>query len=320
MIKSEFKLIESIKEKLDKTQGLSDTITGIGDDCAVYKISNERYGIFSTDISIEGRHFNLKYTSLFNAGYRAMAANISDIYAMGGKPILALTTIGVPKKFTQEMISELYDGIATCAVKYKTYIAGGDTSISDSLIINISIYGESSNPIYRSGANGGDKIYMTGNTGLSMLGLKALQKNYNITNFRKSIGKHLKPEPRGDIINYILEKYEPTAMIDISDGLLSDLGHICEMSKCGFELHLKRIPVDNEIKNFCDHKKINTLDYTLYSGEEFELIFTSPKEIIGDSNITYIGDIIPYGYEAVSDNEKRLITTEGFDHFKQLKR
>ena len=316
MIKSEFKLIDSIKEKLDKTQGLLDNITGIGDDCAVYKISQGRYGIFSTDISIEHQHFNLKYTSLFNVGYRSMTANISDIYAMGGKPILALTTIGVPKKFTQEMISELYDGISTCAVKYKTYIAGGDTSVSESLIVNISIYGESFNPIYRSGAKGGDKIYMTGNTGLSLLGLQALQKKYNITGFQKSIAKHLKPEPRGDIINYILEKYEPTAMIDISDGLLSDLGHICKMSNCGFELHLNKIPVENEVKNFCDTKRINTLDYTLYSGEEYELIFTSSKEIIGDNNITYIGDIIPYGYEAVSGNEKALITTEGFDHFR----
>ena len=316
MINSEFKLIESIKEKLDKTQGLSENITGIGDDCAVYKISEGRYGIFSTDVSIENQHFNFKYTSLFNVGYRSMAANISDIYAMGGKPILALTTIGVPKKFTQEMISELYDGIATCAVKYKAYIAGGDTSMSESLIVNISIYGESSSPIYRSGAKGGDKIYMTGSTGLSLLGLRALQKKYDIINFKKAIAKHLKPEPRGDLINYILEKYEPTAMIDISDGLLSDLGHICKMSNCGFELHLNKIPVESEIKKFCDTKKINTLDYTLYSGEEFELIFTSPKDIIGDNNITYIGDIIPYGYEAISGGEKTLITTEGYDHFK----
>jgi thiamine-monophosphate kinase len=320
MIKSEFILIESIKEKLDKTQGWSENITGIGDDCAVYRISPDRYGVFSTDISIENRHFNLKDSSLFNVGYRSMTANISDIFAMGGKPILALTTIGVPKKFTQEMISELYDGIATCAVKYKTYIAGGDTSASESLIVNISIYGESPNPVYRSGAKGGDKIYMTGNTGLSMLGLQALQKKYNINNFQKSIAKHLKPEPRGDLINHILETYEPTAMIDISDGLLSDLGHICKMSRCGFELHLNKIPVEHEIKNFCDYKKINTLDYTLYSGEEFELIFTSPKEILGDTNITHIGDIIPYGYEAVSGGEKTLITPDGFDHFKQLKR
>jgi len=316
MINSEFKLIESIKEKLDKTQGLSENITGIGDDCAVYKISESRYGVFSTDISIEGRHFNLKYTSLFNVGYRSMTANISDIYAMGAKPVLALISIGVPKNFTQTMISELYDGISTCAVKYKTYIAGGDTSKSESLIINISIYGETSKPIYRSGAKSGDKIYLTGNTGLSKLGLKALEKRYNTTNFRKSIGKHLKPEPRGDIINYILEKYEPASMIDISDGLLSDLGHICKMSKCGFQLHLDKVPVDKEIKNFCDDKKINILDYTLHSGEEFELIFTSPKEIIGDNNITYIGDIIPYGYEAISGGAKTLITIEGFDHFK----
>jgi thiamine-monophosphate kinase len=316
MIKSEFKLIDSIKEKLDKTQGLSDTITGIGDDCAVYRISQGRYGLFSTDVSIENQHFNLKYTSLFNVGYRAMTANISDIYAMGGKPTLALITIGVPKKITHEMISELYDGIATCAVRYKTYIAGGDTSKSETLIVNISIYGETANPIYRTGAKGGDRIYMTGNTGLSKLGLLALQKKYNVVNFKKSIAKHLKPEPRGDIISKILEEYEPTSMIDISDGLLSDLGHICKMSHCGFELHLNKIPVESEIKKFCDDKKVNTLDYTLYSGEEFELIFTSSKEIIGDANIAYIGDIIPYGYEAVSGDEKTLITTDGFDHFK----
>jgi len=316
MIKSEFKLIESIKEKLDKTQGLSDTITGIGDDCAVYRISQGRYGLFSTDISIENQHFNLKYTSLFNVGYRSMTANISDIYSMGGKPVLALIAIGVPKKITPEMISELYDGIATCAVRHMTYIAGGDTSLAENLIVNISIYGESSHPIYRSGAKGGDKIYLTGNTGLSKLGLLALQKKYDPYNFKKSIAKHLKPEPRGDIINSILEKYEPSSMIDISDGLLSDLGHICKMSNCGFELHLNKIPVESEIKKFCDDKKINTLDYTLYSGEEYELIFTSSKEILGDNNITYIGDIIPYGYEAVSGAEKTLITTEGFDHFK----
>jgi thiamine-monophosphate kinase len=316
MIKSEFKLIESIKEKLDKTQGLSENITGIGDDCAVYKITQDRYGIFSTDISIENRHFNLKYTSLFNVGYRSMTANISDIYAMGGKPILALVAIGVPKKFTQEMISELYDGIATCAVKYKTYIAGGDTSKSESLIVNISIYGEASKPIYRSGAKCGDKIYLTGSTGLSKLGLKALEKGYNTINFRKSISKHLKPEPRGDIINYILEKYNPTSMIDISDGLLSDLGHICKMNNCGFQLHLDKIPVDNEVKNFCGSKRINILDYILYSGEEFELIFTSSKDIIGDNNITCIGDIIPYGYEAISGGEKTLIAIDGYDHFK----
>ena len=316
MINSEFKLIASIKEKLDKTQGLYENITGIGDDCAVYKISEGRYGVFSTDISIEDRHFNLKYTSLFNVGYRSMTANISDIYAMGGKPILALISIGVPKNFTQAMISELYDGISTCAVKYKTYIPGGDTSKSESLIINISIYGETSKPIYRSGAKSGDKIYLTGNTGLSKLGLKALEKRYDTTNFRKSIGKHLKPEPRGDIINYILEKYEPASMIDISDGLLSDLEHICKTSNCGFQLNLDKIPVDSEIKNFCAAKKINILDYTLHSGEEFELLFTSPKEIIGDNNITCIGDIIPYGYEAISGGTKTLIAIDGFDHFK----
>ena len=316
MIKSEFKLIESIKERIDLTQKFSGKIYGIGDDCAVYKISDDRYGLFSTDISIENIHYDLSYTPLFNAGYRSMAANISDIYAMCGNPVLALVSIGIPDYINPQMINELYDGLLACAVKHGTFIAGGDTSKSSELIINISIYGEASAPVYRKGAKPGDRIYLTGDTGLSKLGLEVLGSRSESVNFHHSILKHLQPEPRGDLTGIILKNYSPASMIDISDGLLIDLGHICEMNSCGFKLFEDKIPAHDELKTYCNDKKIRVTDYSLYSGEEYELLFTSEKDITDDKGITCIGEITPGGYTLVMDNRETEIKINGFDHFK----
>jgi len=316
MIKSEFKLIESIKERIDRAQKFSGKIYGIGDDCAVYKISDDRYGLFSTDISIENVHFDLSYTSHFNTGYRSMAANISDIYAMGGTPVLALVSIGIPQNTTPQMIDELYDGLLACAVKHGAFIAGGDTSKSSELIINISIYGETSAPVYRKGAKPGDRIYLTGNTGLSKLGLEILSSRTVSGSFHNSTMKHLQPEPRGDLTGMILKNYTPTSMIDISDGLLIDLGHICEMNSCGFKLYEDKIPAHDELKTYCNDKKIRVTDYSLYSGEEYELLFTSEKALDADRNITYIGDITPGDYRLVLNNIETIVKINGFDHFK----
>jgi len=316
MIKSEFNLIDSIKKKVNQSQKISGTISGIGDDCAVYRISGNRYGLFSTDISIEKVHFDLSYTSFFNAGYRSMSANISDIYAMGGNPVLALVTLGIPQNFTSQMIDELYDGIISCANKYNTFIAGGDTSKSSELLVNISIYGETSSPVFRKGAEPGDRIYLTGNTGLSELGLHVLREKMDLNKFPLSTSKHLRPEPCGDLIGSILEDYQPDSMIDISDGLLSDLGHICEMSNCGFDLYEDKIPADTELINFCGNKKIKVSEYSLYSGEEYELIFTTKKEIPDNKFITHIGDITSNGYFIVSDGLRSAVLINGYDHFK----
>ena len=316
MIKSEFKLIESIRKRVNRAQEISDKITGIGDDCAVYRISGSRYGLFSTDISIEKVHFDLSYTSLFNAGYRSMTANISDIYAMGGKPVLALISIGLPEHITSEMVDELYDGILACAVKHETFIAGGDTSKSGELIINISIYGETGNPVFRKGAEAGDRIYLTGDTGLSKLGLEMFQGKIKPAEFPRSAEKHLRPEPQGKLIDSIMEDYQPTSMIDISDGLLIDLGHICTMSRCGFELFNEKIPADSELKNFCCNKNIQTSQYSLYSGEEYELLFTTKNNINDNKHITYIGNIIPEGYTLISNGSASTVKITGYDHFK----
>ncbi len=316
MITSEFKLIESIRKKVNLLQNGSENIFGIGDDCAVYRISDDRYGLFSTDISVENVHFNLDYTSLSDAGYRSMAANVSDIYAMGGKPVLALVSIGIPPQYTEQMIDELYDGILTCALKHGTFIAGGDTSKSDKLVVNISIYGETCRPVYRKGAEAGDRIYVTGNTGLSKLGLEILNKNACRDNFPKSVEKHLRPDPRIDLISPIVNEYHPTAMIDISDGLLIDLGHICEMSHCGFEIYIDNVPADDELEGFCAEKKIAASDYTLYSGEEYELIFTAKKDIKDNEHIRYIGNVTASGYILIKGDSQITIEPAGYDHFR----
>jgi len=316
MISSEFNLIESIKNRVNRAQKPSGKIYGIGDDCAVYRISEKGFGLFSTDISIEHVHFDLGYTSLFDAGYRSMSANISDIYAMGGKPVLALVSIGLPTFFNTEMVDELYDGILACAIKHETFIAGGDTSKSGELILNISIYGEAASPVFRKGAVPGEWVYITGNTGLSKLGLDYLKNNSDRSLFPKSIEKHLRPEPRGDLIEMILNEYKPSAMIDVSDGLIQDLGHICEMSGCGFELDERKIPADHELVRFCDQNKVKISDYTFYSGEEYELVFTAKNQIADNNLITCIGNVTRSGYSLNSDGILTSIGLKGFDHFK----
>lgn len=316
MIDSEFKLIDSIKKRIDQAQGSSEKIYGIGDDCAVYSISEGKFGLFSTDISIEKIHFDLDYTPLFDAGYRSMAANISDIYAMGGRPSLALVSIGIPERFNSDMIDELYDGILACSVKHGTFIAGGDTSKSSELIVNISIYGETSSPVYRKGAEPGDRIYITGNTGLSKLGLEVFRGKIDSLIYPHSVEKHLRPEPRGELTDIILNEYKPSSMIDISDGLIIDLSRICSMSGCGFELYEDLIPCDTELEIFCAEKKIKVTEYSLYSGEEYELLFTSKNEIRNNNSITYIGNITSNGCTLISSGRISNIEIKGYDHFK----
>lgn len=315
MIKSELNLIQSIREKVSGIQNYPENLSGIGDDCAVYRISDNRFGLFSTDISIENVHFDLGYTSLFNAGYRSMTANISDIYAMGGKPVLALVSIGIPDKLDENSIAELYDGILSCSQKYGVFLSGGDTSRSGELIINIAIYGETASPVYRNGAKPGDRIYLTGSTGLSKLGLEILQNKQEQDRYPDSVKKHLRPEPYGEIIKIVIELYHPSSMIDISDGLINDLGHICRESGTGFKLYTDNLPVHEEIKRYCSASNISTTGYSLYSGEEYELLFTSKKNVSGIPGITYIGNITPDGYFLISGDQKENIIIEGYDHF-----
>lgn len=315
-MKSEWDVIKSIRSRVGERPASGDSIRGIGDDCAVYTISEGRCGLFSTDISVEDVHFDLRYTSYHDAGYRSMSANISDIYAMGGNPVLALIALAVPQHTTQDEIDRLYEGLAASASKNNTFIAGGDLSRSDKLVISISIYGETANPVYRSGATPGDYIYVTGKPGLSKLGLDLLRQGDDCTTYPDAKRKHLTPDAQNELLDPILSLFSPTAMIDISDGLLSDLGHICEESGTGFILDTASLPVHDEIKKFCKGDTSQIHDYILRSGEEYELLFTSGILSDEKEGITCIGTITGSGYALRRGDILEPVEIKGYDHFK----
>lgn len=316
MITGEFDLIRSIRKLVKSRQDTPEGITGIGDDCAVYFITEGRYGLFSTDMSIENAHFDLSYCTRHDAGYRSMAANISDIYAMGGKPLMAFVSLGIPSAALEQDVMDIYNGMIDCAAEHGVFIAGGDTVSSGSLILSISVYGEAVNPVMRSGAAPGDYIYVTGSTGGSLLGLELLKSGTGAGEYPESVARHLRPEPCG-MSGQVVSVYSPSAMIDISDGLIADLEHICEESRCGYELYAGRIPLPREVAGYCKARSLDPLNYALRSGEEYELIFTSKLKIEDNSTATLIGKIIPEGKFITMNNSRRPVNEPGFDHFKR---
>ena len=324
-INSEFNLIEKIKQLTEKNSLLPKHLTtGIGDDCAVFKIDNKRSGLLTSDQSIENVHFSISNISPEDIGYKAMMSNLSDVAAMCGTPKYALISIGIPDYIDSKFISILYKGMINAANKANTAIVGGDTSKASELYISITVYGETSNfpPTLRSNATAGQTIYLTGNTGCSMAGLKILQSGNleHIKQFKNLVSQHCKPEARFALTDFIQKKYQPASMIDISDGLISDLGHIINKSKCGFTLIKESLPLSKDLEKYSDLIKKNPYDYILNSGEEYELLFTSSviKEEIEFKgvSITPIGIITDKGMKLSSNGKAVNIKIRGFDHFK----
>lgn len=253
----EFGLIERIagRLKFDKS-----VIKGIGDDCAVLKFNKDKYILFTTDILIEDVHFTLKGTSTskdvrpFQIGWKALAVSISDIAAMGGIPKNALISLGLPCGCSLKMIDRIYEGMRKISRRFGINIVGGDTSKANKLIINISLMGEvrKKNLVLRSGARKGDIICVTGLLGGSIY------------------GKHIKFIPRIKEAQILVKNFKLHSMIDISDGLSSDLNHIIQASNVGAVVYEKSIPLSKEAKSFQE---------ALTMGEDFELLFTlSPQE------------------------------------------
>lgn len=320
-ITSEWALIKKIKKMTASLPSPGSLVAGIGDDCSIFKISKTKYGLISTDISIENVHFNKKFSSPEEIGYKAMVGNLSDIAAMGGLPLFAYVSIGIPKDLDEQFILKIYKGLIKAAKKNKTYIAGGDTSRSNEIIINISIYGETEKNylIRREGTNIGDKIFITGHIGDSMAGLEILKNTIINKKYSLLVNKHKKPEPRIFLSRSIINKFSPTAMIDVSDGLLSDLSHICENSGKGFLLDAENLPVSKSLIKYCLINNKNIYDYALNSGEEYELLFTAKHDQkinkINGVIITQIGEIIKSGYLIKNDNIKKSVKISGYDHF-----
>lgn len=314
---SEFSLIQKIKEDFkfeDKN------VIGIGDDCAFLEGTNKNL-LFTTDALVENKHFIFEKTDFFLLGRKSLAVNISDIAAMGGEPLYFLLTLGLPAYMEDIFIEKFLFGLKEMSDLYKIRLIGGDCVASDNFFVSITLIGKTvKNPILRSGAKFGDYIYVTGRIGDSFFGLSILldEKELTFKDENYFVKRHLDPEPRVKLMKKLLSKYQINSAIDISDGMLGDLIHIAEESKCGFELFLDKVPLSKE--RIGDDLKKREIDYILKAisgGEDYEIIFTSP-DIIKDKEITMIGRILDRDYKIFYKNKEIDLTSikhKSFIHF-----
>lgn len=301
----EFKLIDHLTEHFKINQ--KSTVKGIGDDAAVLDYGKKQV-VVSTDLLVEGVHFDLSYVPLKHLGYKAVMVNLSDIYAMNAKATQITVSIAVSNRFPLEALEELYAGITTAADLYNIDVVGGDTTSSTSgLIISITAIGEveKGNEVLRSGAKPNDLLVVTGDIGGAYMGLQVLEREKEVFKVNPNsqpdlsmytyiIERQLKPEARKDIVE-LLQKLEvkPTSMIDISDGLSSEVIHICKQSKVGVDLFENKIPLDPQVISTCEEFNIDSTTVALSGGEDYELLMTISQDdypkIKGNPNLTVIG-------------------------------
>jgi len=303
----EFGLIRLLTRNIKLKHASSEM--GVGDDAAVLDMKN-RKTIVTSDILTEGIHFDLIYTPLKHLGYKAVVVNLSDIYAMNAIPSQILVSISISSKFTAEMVEEIYAGIHLACKIYHVDLVGGDTSSSmTGLTISITALGSApaEKITYRSGAKKDDLICVTGDLGSSFMGLQLLEREKKI--FEKSrnmqpdfsgydylLERQLKPEARSDIIQLFSDQQiRPTSMIDISDGLSSEILHICEASNTGCKIYLDKIPLAAETKKLSEELNMEAITASLNGGEDYELLFTVPlteyEKISSVKGVSVIGHI-----------------------------
>ncbi len=315
----EFGLIEKLSEKIALYH--AGTIKGMGDDAAVLSITDGKYSLLSTDMLLEGVHFDLSYMPLQHLGYKAVAVNISDIAAMNGIPKQVTVNLGLSNRFSVEAVEMIYEGIRAAAKDYKVDVVGGDTTASASgLVISVSILGEAGADeiVYRNTANENDILCVTGDLGAAYAGLQILEREKQeflvnpemqpqLEKYEYVVGRQLRPKARMDII-YELKtlKLRPSAMIDISDGLASDLFHICKMSNLGASIYEDKLPIAKEAFETAAEFSIDPNSCALNGGEDYELLFTVSQEDF--EKIKNHEDINPIGYMHKPEKGKVLVT------------
>lgn len=317
----EFRLIDHITK--DVTIKHKSTLMGIGDDAAVIN-NGKTCTIVTTDLLVEGIHFNLIYTPLKHLGYKAVVVNLSDVYAMNATPKHITVSIAISSKFAVEHIEQIYEGINLACKHYDVDLIGGDTSSSlTGLAISITAIGEAKKEdiVYRSTAKKNDIVCVTGNLGAAYMGLQLLEREKevftsnsetqpNLENYDYILQRQLKPEARKDIID-LLKKLgvKPTSMIDISDGLSSEIMHICEKSEVGCKIFQDKIPIDDNTDKMAKEFNIDPLIAALNGGEDYELLFTIDindlDKIKDQASIHAIGHIADKEHGAV------MITNSG---------
>lgn len=331
----EFGLIDHLTEKFENKN--SSTIKGIGDDAAVLYLNEDESQLVSTDILIEGVHFNLMYMPLKHLGYKAVAVNVSDICAMNGVAEQVTVSIAVSSRFPVEALEELYEGIRLACDNYKVDLVGGDTATSVSgLIISVTAIGKAKNNeiAYRNGAKEFDLIVVSGDLGGAYVGLQLLEREKEVfkanPNIQPDLDGHdyilqrqLKPEARQDIVGFLKElDVVPTSMIDISDGLASEILHICKSSNVGCHIYDEKIPIDGQTSIAAIDFNLDPNTCALNGGEDYELLFTIKQsdfdKIIGNPNMTIIGHVTDAkdGIYYVDKNGAVVeLTAQGWNHF-----
>lgn len=314
----------------------SSTIKGVGDDAAVLDFKDLRT-LVATDFLIEGVHFNLSYMPLKHLGYKAVMINLSDIYAMNAIATQITVSIAVSNRFPLEALEELYEGIALACNLYGVDLVGGDTTSSNKgLIISITALGatQEENIVYRHGAKPNDLLVVSGDLGAAYMGLQVLEREKEVfkvnpqnqpdlTPYTYLVERQLKPEARKDIVE-LLEKLEvsPTSMIDISDGLSSEILHLCKNGEVGCNLYEDKIPLDPSVISACEEFKLDSTLVALSGGEDYELLFTiDQKEFLkikGNPNLTVLGHITDKGEgtHLISRNGSKIpLTAQGWNAF-----
>ena len=285
----EFGLIDRLTENIQ--HGNPSTLRGVGDDAAVMHYEPHNDVLVTTDLLLENVHFDLTYVPLKHLGYKAAVVNFSDIYAMNGTPRQITVSLGISSRFTLEHVEELYAGIRLACEVYGVDLVGGDTSAShQGLVISITCIGEAPRDriVYRDGAKPTDLICISGDLGAAYMGLQLLEREKVASAGRKDfvpdfagkeylVERQLKPEARRDIIERLDKAgIKPTAMMDISDGLSSELIHICTQSKTGCRIYEDRIPIDYQTAVMAEELNMNLVTAALNGGEDYELLFTVP--------------------------------------------
>ena len=331
----EFGLIDRMQEVLGDSYD-EDLLTGIEDDAAVYRVREGHVHVATTDALIEGVHFDRAVTPLNYLGAKSISVNVSDVVAMNAKPRYALVTLGVPGNLYVESIEELYDGMKKACEAYNMTVIGGDTTGARRLTLSITVIGEAEEDdiVYRRGAQPGDALCVTGDLGGAYAGLKilleqreALQEygeNYtpDVDAYQYVIQRQLAPTAQlSTVQNWAEQGVRPNALIDISDGLASDLHHICEQSGCGALVHVSALPVNVETRNVANKYGEETETYALYGGEDYELLFALPEAELdrldpGSFNIIGTCKEADEGVRMKTPDEDVVpLEAEGFDHF-----
>ena len=330
----EFALIDHLTKNFKVNH--SSTVKAIGDDAAVLNFESKKI-VVTTDLLVEGVHFDLSYMPLKHLGYKSVMVNLSDVYAMNAKATQITVSIAVSNRFPLEALEDLYAGIETAANIYNVDLVGGDTTSSTTgLLISVTAIGEVENneEVYRSGAKPNDLLIVTGDLGGAYMGLQVLEREKEVYKVNPNsqpdleaysyiIERQLKPEARKDVVKLFKDlDVKPSSMIDISDGLSSEIIHLCNESKVGCDLYEEKIPLDPVMISTCEEFNIDSTTVALNGGEDYELLFTISQDdyskIKANPNFTVVGFMreAEAGMHLVTRAESRIpLKAQGWKNF-----